>query len=273
MNLIKRPVVVRGGGDLATGTIHMLSSCGYSIIILETEEPSAIRRAAAFSEAVRLGEAEVDGMVCLRAETPQEAMSLVCPGHPVILVDPQGESIEEIGPEVVIDAIIAKKNLGTTIGMAPLTIALGPGFEAGTDVRFVVETMRGHDLGRVITNGSALPDTGVPGLIKGCGKERVMHSPAEGIFKGNAEIGDIVDEGQLIFEIVSDNGSACSYASIGGVLRGILPDGFKAYKGLKCADIDPRLDEEKNCRTISDKSRCIAGSVLSLVTAYDKGII
>lgn len=145
--------------------------------------------------------------------------------------------------------------------MAPLTIALGPGFEAGEDVDYVVETMRGHDLGRIIEEGCAIPNTGIPGLVGGVSKERVIHSPAAGQIRNQAQIADIVEQGQILAYV----GETPVKATITGVLRGIIRDGYEVFEGMKIADIDPRKEEKKNCFTISDKARCIAGSVVEIL--------
>lgn len=266
-------VFVRGGGDLATGTILTLSRAGYRVVVLECQEPSAIRREAAFSEAVRLGEKTVEGITC-RLFPPEKAVQEAAPRHPAVTVDGGGLTISRFHPDVLVDAIIAKKNLGTRIDMAGLTIGLGPGFEAGADVHYVIETMRGHDLGRIISKGSALPNTGVPGMIEGYGKERVIHAPAEGILRCRREIGDFVEKDEAIAWIHTEGGGDIAVRSmLSGVLRGILPDGFRCRDGLKMADVDPRPGQEKNCFTVSDKSRCIAGSVLELVCAYEKHLL
>ena len=182
-----------------------------------------------------------------------------------VLVDPAGLSIAALRPAVVVDAILAKKNLGTTKEMAPLVIALGPGFTAGEDVDVVIETKRGHNLGRVIRSGSAVPNTGIPGIIGGYGKERVMHAQAEGILRNAASIGDIVEARAVIAEIETENGTVPVEASLSGLLRGLIRDGYPVTKGFKIADIDPRKEELQNCFTISDKARCIAGSVLEVI--------
>ena len=270
MTFLERPIVVRGGGDLATGTILMLSRAGYPVIILETECPTAIRREAAFSEAVRFGTKTVENIVCRKVGNPEEALKEAAPCNPVLLVDENAESLAVLKPQILIDAVLAKKNLGTRKDMADLTIALGPGFCAGRDVDYVIETMRGHNLGRIISEGYALPNTGTPGVIAGYGKERVIHAPADGILKNRNNIGDIVEKDEPIAVIINSTGEVPVPASLSGVLRGILPDGFRVFKGLKMADIDPRISEKENCYTVSDKSRCIAGSVLELVCAYEK---
>ena len=242
-------ILVRGGGDLATGTIHRLWSAGLKVLVLEAERPAAIRRQVSVSEAVYEGEAVV-----------------WCRGDVPVMVDPKGALIPQVRPAVVVDAILAKRNLGTTRDMAPLTIALGPGFTAGEDVDFVVETKRGHRLGRIIREGIAVPNTGVPGVIGGYSAERVVHAAREGIFHELRAIGDVVEPGDVIAEIEAFDGTRTPVTTcIGGILRGLLRDGYPVTMGFKVADIDPRREELENCFLISDKARCIAGSVLELV--------
>ena len=185
-----------------------------------------------------------------------------------VLVDPEGKCLEVLKPAVVVDAIIAKVNMGTHRGMAPFTVALGPGFTAGEDVDVVIETSRGHKLGRVIKEGMAKPNTGIPGIIGGYGKERVMHSPAKGILRNVHAIGDIVKAGTEIAYIETDEGNVPVLATIDGIIRGLIRDQYPVVKGFKIADIDPRLDELENCWLISDKARCIAGSVLEQVCGF-----
>lgn len=270
-------IVVRGAGDLATGTIHRLKKAGFRLLVLEAEHPAAIRRQVALSEAVYAGSARVEDVEAVRMDVDlaekKNRKELLEPemeriwkkdGVPV-LVDPAGLSIAALRPAVVVDAILAKKNLGTTKEMAPLVIALGPGFTAGEDVDVVIETKRGHNLGRVIRSGSAVPNTGIPGIIGGYGKERVMHAQAEGILRNAASIGDIVEARAVIAEIATENGTVPVEASLSGLLRGLIRDGYPVTKGFKIADIDPRKEELQNCFTISDKARCIAGSVLEVI--------
>lgn len=183
----------------------------------------------------------------------------------MLLTDPSGECLKQYHPDILIDGILAKKNLGTRRDMADLTIGLGPGFTAGEDVDVVIETKRGHNLGRVIRSGSAVPNTGIPGIIGGYGKERVMHAQAEGILRNAASIGDIVEARAVIAEIETENGTVPVEASLSGLLRGLIRDGYPVTKGFKIADIDPRKEELQNCFTISDKARCIAGSVLEVI--------
>ncbi len=258
----KQFIIVRGGGDIATGTIHRLHRCGYPVIVLETASPSAIRRRVAFCEAVYDGVSEIEGVRCRRASDYPEAQEILSQGEVPILVDGDCRILEEVRPWALVDAILAKRNLGTTRAMADKTIGLGPGFTAGEDVDLVIETMRGHNLGRVIESGSAQPNTGTPGMIAGYGKERVIHSPATGTFRRYAEIGDLVEKEQVIASVKTEQGEVEVHASLTGLLRGIIRDQYPVTRGFKIADIDPRESEYKNCFTISDKARCIAGSVL-----------
>ena len=270
-------IVGRGAGDLATGTIHRLKKAGFRLLVLEAEHPAAIRRQVALSEAVYAGSARVEDVEAVRMDVDlaekknrkellEQEMERIWKKDGVpVLVDPAGLSIAALRPAVVVDAILAKKNLGTTKEMAPLVIALGPGFTAGEDVDVVIETKRGHNLGRVIRSGSAVPNTGIPGIIGGYGKERVMHAQAEGILRNAASIGDIVEARAVIAEIETENGTVPVEASLSGLLRGLIRDGYPVTKGFKIADIDPRKEELQNCFTISDKARCIAGSVLEVI--------
>ncbi len=258
-------VIVRGGGDIATGTIDKLYQCGFQVLVLETANPSAIRRNVAFSEAVYQGQQTVEHLTCILAKDVEEAVSLLHNNKLVILVDPEGLCIRKLKPLAVVDAILAKKNLGTNRGMAEITVALGPGFEAGQDVDAVVETMRGHSLGRVIYEGCAIPNTGIPGPIAGYDKERVIHSPAAGILRNVKKITDTVKKDEIIAVIEQESGSALVTATIDGLLRGLIRDGYPVPKGFKIADIDPRIQEYQNCFTISDKARCIAGGVVEAI--------
>lgn len=258
-------ILVRGGGDLATGTIHRLWSAGLRVLVLEAEHPAAIRRQVSLCEAVYEGEATVEGLRAVRIEALAQAEEVWNQNAVPVLVDPKGESIAQARPDVLVDAILAKKNLGTTKDMAPLTIGLGPGFCAGEDVDVVIETKRGHNLGRIIRQGSAYPNTGIPGIIGGYGAERVIHAPAAGRMKNRSKIGDIVEAGQVLAVIEGEDGLTEVSATIDGLLRGLIRDDYPVTKGFKIADIDPRKEELANCFTISDKARCIAGSVLEVI--------
>jgi xanthine dehydrogenase accessory factor len=301
-------IICRGAGDLATGIIHRLHRAGHRVIALETDYPAAIRRQVSFCEAVYDGSAVVEGVTArlvpalADAETDTETYSgendtpaahivsekwdssaieaVLEAGEVPLLIDQKGESIALLKPDVVVDAIIAKKNLGTTIDMAPLVIGVGPGFTAGQDVHLVIESMRGHNLARIITDGMAQPNTGVPGNIAGFTSERVIHAPAAGYIHDVRKIGDIVQKGDEIARIYPDKESydnaLSEYvpvnATITGIIRGIIREGYYFRKGFKIADIDPRESEITNCFTISDKARSIAGSVLEAVSAFEHGV-
>ena len=259
---MNKTIIIRGGGDLATGTISCLHQCGYQVLVLEIVKPTAIRRSVAFSEAMYDGETEVEGIKARKITQFSEAEACWQDGIIPIICDEKAEAVKAVPHFAFVDAAIAKKNLGTTIDMADYVIGLGPGFEAGKDVDLVIETMRGHNLGRIIGSGSALPNTGVPGTIGGYGKERVIHSPARGIFMGGVQIGDKVKKDQQIAKVVTGHGEVPVNATLTGIIRGVIRDCYPVTEGFKIADIDPREEEYENCFTISDKARCIAGSVL-----------
>ena len=253
-------IVVRGAGDLATGVIVRLAKAGYRVCVLEIEQPTTIRRTVAFSEAVYAGEVTLESVVCRKVESDQEAKTLLDQGIVALMVDPDGSVIERLRPFAVVDAIIAKKNLGTDKAMAPLVIALGPGFEAGVDCDYVIETKRGHDLGKVISKGCAEANTGIPGTIGGFAEERVLHSPGAGTFVARKKIGDMVKKGEKMAMVGTDK----IVAPIDGVVRGMLHDGIVVPKNFKVADIDPR-GIASYCETISDKARALGGSVLEVI--------
>lgn len=262
---MKDLIIVRGGGDLATGSIYKLKKSGFPVLILEVAKPSAIRRNVAFCEAVYQGTQTVEDMTCYLAESPERAEALLREGKLAVLVDPMGESVSGLQPLAVVDAILAKKNTGTNRNMAPITVALGPGFTAGVDVDAVVETKRGHNLGRVLWSGSAAANTGIPGIIGGFGKERVIHCPAKGILRNVKHITDTVARDEVIAVVETENGVVPVKATLDGILRGLIRDGYPVNVGFKMADIDPRADEYHNCFTISDKARCVAGGVLEAI--------
>ena len=274
-------IICRGGGDLATGIVHRLFRAGFPVLVLETDSPAAIRRQVSFSEAVYDGTATVEGVTAERIASANRASvnHVLEEGRVPLLVDPEGSSIPLLKPDIVVDAIIAKKNMGTAKEMAPLVIGVGPGFTAGEDVDLVVESMRGHNLARIFTTGSALPNTGIPGNIGGFTKERVLHAEAAGYMKNIRQIGDIVEKGEeiaRIYEKMTEDGTfSGSYvsveASISGMIRGLIREGYHFQKGFKIADIDPRESELANCFTISDKARSIGGSVLEAVCGYVNG--
>ena len=268
-------VLVRGAGDLATGTILRLHNCGFRVLAVECARPLAIRRRAAFCEAVFDGTATVEGVTARLIDRIEQADAVWNAGEIPLIVDETAVCAAACAPAVLVDAILAKRNLGTTRDMAPITIGLGPGFTAGGDVDAVVETMRGHRLGRVIYEGAALPNTGVPGPIAGFAAERVIHAPASGAMTfvrspEPVDIGSIVQKGQTIGFV----GGVPVTATLDGVLRGLIREGYPVTEGLKIADIDPRAQEVQNCTTVSDKARAIAGGVLEamLHLAGERGV-
>lgn len=263
--MIDNLILIKGAGDLATGTAHRLASCGFPIVMLEVPEPTVIRRTVSFAEAVFQREYPVEGITAKLADSSAEVEVIVNSGKIAILVDPQWSAVNLLKPAAVIDAIIAKKNLGTSMSEAPVVIGLGPGFTAGVNVHAVVETQRGHYLGRVIYSGEAAPNTGTPGEIGGYSTERLLRSPAEGIFHGVREIGDMVKPGELVAKV----GEAPLYASIPGVLRGLLRSGLSVTKGFKVGDIDPRYTRD-HCFTLSDKARSVAGGALEALISLQR---
>lgn len=254
-------VVIRGGGDLATGVAEVLYQSGFKILILDIEKPSSIRRSVCFSEAIYDGVTKVENIICKKVENENEIEKCWNEKIIPIMVDEKGEIIKKIKPDVVVDSIIAKKNLGTTKEMAPITVALGDGFEAGKDVDIVIETMRGHNLGRIITSGRAMKNTGIPGEIKGVSKDRVIYSKANGRFSSVKKIGDTVQKDEIIGYV----GDVEIRGKISGVLRGIIREGYEVTENMKIGDIDPRIEEKNNCFTISDKARSLGGAVLRAI--------
>ncbi len=253
-------VVVKGGGDLATGVAHRLHRAGMWVIITELPQPTVIRRPVAFASAVFEGEISVEGVTARRVESVTQALACLDEGVVPVLVDPQAGVVRELRPDVVVDATIAKRNLGTHISDAPIVVALGPGFTAGVDCHAVVETARGHYLGRVITQGQATPNTGVPGAVLGYTEERVIRAPCGGVFRGERQIGDRVEAGQTVARVDGEP----VVARISGVLRGLLADGLPVHAGMKVGDVDPRGVVD-HCFTISDKARAVGGGVLEAI--------
>lgn len=259
-------VIVRGGGDIASGAIEKLHKCGFNVLVLEVENPSSIRRKVCYGEAVYTGEMEIEGIKSKKIKYLDEINKMFDERIIPVYIDPAAECTQILNPAALVDGILAKKNYGTNKSMAPVTVALGPGFTAGKDVDVVIETMRGHNLGRLIFSGEALKNTGTPGNIGGFTKERVIYSEYEGVIENIHDIGDIVEKGDILAKIAGNN----VYASIDGVLRGIIRDGFYVTENFKIADIDPRKDEQRNCFTISDKSRSVGGAVLEAVISQMK---
>lgn len=261
----KKRVIIKGAGDLATGVAARLWRSGFPVMMTEIETPLAVRRTVSLSEAIYGGVTQVEDLVARRVEGPSEITSALDQGMIPVMVDPAAEIVHEMKPFVLIDAIIAKKNIGTHINDAPFVIGLGPGFTAGKDVHAVIETNRGHNLGRVIWQGEAEPNTGVPGEIKGFGAKRVIRAPDQGVFRGIHRIGDRVREG----DIVANIGKTPVPAPLTGILRGLLHDGVPVHMNMKSGDIDPRGIED-HCWTISDKALAIGGGVLEAILMHIK---
>lgn len=256
--------MIRGAGDLASGIALRLHRCGYGIVMTDQAVPTTVRRTVAFSPSVYLGSSrveDVDGILCRNLEEAEHAMDA---GMVAVVVDEKAELLRFWKPDVVVDAILAKRNLGTKITDAKLVIGVGPGFTAGVDCHCVVETKRGHYLGRCIWKGSAIPNTGIPGMIGGYGIERLIRASGDGIFRGTARIGDQVRAGQ----IVGYAGEHPVRAQIDGVVRGLLQDGVSVTEGMKAGDVDPRC-EPKHCFTVSDKATAIGGGVLEAILGHE----
>ena len=262
--LAGRVVVIRGAGEQASGIACRLYRANFRrILMLETEFPLAVRRLVSFCEAVHEREATVEGITALRIDRAEDAAGVWSAGKIPILVDPKGSSLATVQPDLLVDATLAKKNLGTTLADAPLVIALGPGFRAGVDCHLVIETNRGHDLGRVIESGEAEPDTGIPGAIGGYAGERVLRAPAAGRFESDRRIGELLRKGEPVGRV----GEVEVRAAIDGVLRGMIRPGIEVRAGLKIGDVDPRSRPEY-CGTVSEKARALGGAVLEALLAF-----
>ncbi len=251
--------VIKGAGDLASGVAYRLYKCGLNIIMTEISRPMVVRRTVSFAEAVYEGKTNVEDIEARLAESVGHARGLLKDSVIPVLVDPEANVVRQLQPEIVVDARMAKRNLNTTINEAPLVIGLGPGFTAGRDVHAVIETCRGHRLGRVIYNGSAIPDTGAPGAVDGYTLERLLRAPASGKMLPHRIIGDQVQKGDVVASVEN----IPVRAEITGVIRGMLKEGIQVSRGTKIGDIDPRPDAEYD--TISDKALAVAGGVLEAV--------
>lgn len=258
-------ILIRGAGDLASGIALRLWRSGFRVVMTELPQPTTIRRTVAFSQAVLDGQTVVEGVTARRAENAAEALSLLAQGCLPVLADPETRCREALRPDVLVDAILAKRNLGTAIKDAPIVIGVGPGFTAGLDCHAAVETMRGHTLGRVLYAGSPLPNTNIPGLIGGFAGERVLRAPADGIFREERRIGDRVKAGDVVGWV----GESPMRATLDGVLRGLLASGVPAHRGMKAGDVDPRNDPSY-CHTASDKALAIGGGVLEAILHFQK---
>jgi xanthine dehydrogenase accessory factor len=253
-------ILVKGGGEMASGVVQRLVRSGFRVCITEIPEPLAVRRGVSFCEAVFAGRTEVEGLVARRVSGKEEIKRCWEEGEVPVVIDPECTLRKILSPDVLVDAILAKRNTGTALGDAPLVVGLGPGFRAGRDVHVVIETNRGHHLGRVIEEGAAEPDTGIPGDIGGYTQERVLRAPVGGKFRGIKQIGESIEKGEVVAEV----GDVPLKAAISGVLRGIIHNGLMAKPNMKVGDVDPRAIRE-HCLTVSDKARAIAGAVLEAV--------
>lgn len=253
--------LVRGAGDIATGTIQKLVRAGFKCVVTEVSNPSSIRRKVSLSEAVYEKKTVVEDIEAVLCENLDEIGQYLERYNPVIIVDPKLTILNKMKFDVVVDAILAKKNTGLKKEMADITIGLGPGFEAGVDCDIVIETMRGHDLARIIEQGFAKKNTSIPGIIDGFSNERVIYSDFDGQFTHIKSISDIVNKEEIIAKV----GDNYIKATLDGVIRGMIRDDFDVTKGLKIIDIDPRYEEVENCFTISDKARAIGGAVLEAI--------
>ncbi len=258
-------ILIKGAGDLASGVAVRLAHCGYPIVMTDLPHPTSIRRTVCFSETILNGSFTVEDVAAAYADSAEAVDPILQKGHIAVLADPEAACIRSLHPDVVVDAILAKRNLGTRITDAPVVIALGPGFTAGVDCHAVIETMRGHDLGRVILEGPAAPNTGIPGNISGFTTERVLRAPQDGTFAEIRKIGDIVKKGEPVAAV----DGVCISAPLDGVIRGLLPTGTPVFKGMKSGDIDPRPVPE-HCYTVSDKARAIGGGVLEAILMLER---
>jgi len=258
-------ILVKGAGDLATGTAVRLYRAGFQVVMTDIAQPTAVRRTVAFSQCIYDGQTTVEGITTRKAENRDQVRDILAAGEIPVLVDPQAAILAQLPFMVVVDAILAKKNLGTTISDAPIVLALGPGFTTGTDCHGVIETKRGHDLGRLILEGSAIPNTGVPGDVGGYTKERIIRSPADGPFEPVAQIGQQVNLGDVVAKV----NSIPVTAQLTGIVRGLLPAGIPVTAGMKSGDIDPRC-EVRHCFTVSDKARAIGGGALEGILYFGR---
>ena len=256
------PIVIRGGGDLASGVIYRLHRAGFPVIVIELEAPLFVRRTVCYGDAVYSSAVTVQGITARFVADAGRVPAVIKSEEIPVLIDAQGQLLARIRPVVVVDARMAKINPGTSLGDAPLVIALGPGFVAGQDCHALIETNRGHDLGRVIDAGAAEANTGVPGRVLDEAHRRVLRAPVAGSVSPRARIGDIIEEGALIATIDTRE----IRAPFAGVLRGLIHERVEVKPGMKIGDLDPRGLRE-HCFTLSDKSLAVGGGVLEAVLA------
>jgi xanthine dehydrogenase accessory factor len=249
--------IVKGGGDLGTGAAYRLWRAGFRVLCTDLPKPLVIRRGVALASAIFDARITIESVQAERITFVDEAVYAWQRNVVPVIADPTARAVDVLRPEVLVDAIMAKRNTGTQIHLAPVVIALGPGFQAGVDCHAVIETQRGHTLGRVIWQGSAMPDTGVPGHVGGADTQRVVRAPCDGVMYGRKAIGDQVKRDEVIAQV----GHIPVLAPLSGVLRGLLHDNVEVSEGTKIGDIDPR-GEVSYCYTLSDKALAIGGGVL-----------
>lgn len=260
-------IAVKGAGDLATGVIHRLTRAGFTVIASELAQPTVLRRTVAFAEAVTQGHISVEGITACHVSTLEDVQQAFERGDIPVVVDADETFIKAMRPTALVEATLSKRNSGITINDAPIVIALGPGYEAGKDAHAVIETNRGHNLGRVYFQGYAEPNTGVPGMIGGYAAERLLRAPCAGLLYGLRQIGDVVQAGETVALVKEGEASSPIFAAIPGIVRGLVRDGLPVHAGMKVGDVDPRATRE-HCFTISDKSRAVAGGVLEAMMYF-----
>lgn len=263
-------VIIKGAGDLASAIALRLHRAGIKVLMTDIAIPTAVRRMVSFSRAVYEGNCEVEDVKGILVHNAEEALKVISDGAIPVIVDPNANIVKEIQPNILVDAILAKRNLGTNLDDAKLVIGVGPGFTPNVDCHCCVETQRGHFLGRVFYDRAAAPNTGIPGTIGNYSVERIIRSGADGIFEPIANIGESVTKDQLLAQVVDQEGNIHPiYALINGVVRGMLQKGVKVHKGMKSGDVDPR-NKVENCFTVSDKGLAIGGGVLEAICGYRK---
>ena len=258
-------VLIRGGGDLATGVAHRLYQAGFKVAITELARPLVVRRAVSLAEAVYQGEITVENITGLKVDNYDAAIKVISEGYIPVIIDPELKVLDKVKPNVLVDATMQKEPTGVKKELADIVIGLGPGFNADENVDAVIETARGHYLGKVYYQGEAIPNTGIPGSVGGYTLERLLRAPKEGVFEAKVSIGDQVESGNIIGRVYETP----VVSEIDGIVRGLLKSGLFVKQGLKIGDIDPRAAYD-HCFTISDKARSIGGGVLEGIMHYLK---
>ncbi len=264
MSLNLLPIVlVVGGGELGSAVSHRLRRSGFGVIVVEIANPSCIRRLVCYAEACYRGSIVIEGIEGVKVDTLKDAMEVVDEGKIPVLIGDYKSIVGELKPPIVVDARMLKKEPSISISLAPLVIGLGPGFKAGRDVHVVIETNRGINLGRLIYQGEAEANTGIPGDVMGYSVERVIRAPVDGLFLSSAEIGTLVKKGEILGRIENTD----VIAPIDGLLRGLIKDGIVVHRGQKIGDVDPRGVAVRADR-ISDKGRTVSGGVLEAIMSW-----